>query len=59
MLPNQPDRNLHGDAPDEAGKTQEVLTSLEFYSVTWEVAKYAGELYRQCRQKGQTLALPD
>jgi predicted nucleic acid-binding protein len=27
--------------------------------VTWEVAKYAGALYRKWRQKGVTLALPD
>jgi predicted nucleic acid-binding protein len=27
--------------------------------VTWEIAKYAGALYREWRQKGLTLALPD
>ena len=48
-----------GMRPDEAQKTEEVLASLEFYPVTWEIAKYAGHLYRQCRQKGHTLALPD
>ena len=48
-----------GMRPDEAGKTDEFLASLEFYLVTWEIAKYAGALYRQWRQKGHTLALPD
>jgi predicted nucleic acid-binding protein len=48
-----------GMRPNEAGKTEEFLSSLEFYPVTWEVAKYAGALYREWRQKGLTLALPD
>jgi predicted nucleic acid-binding protein len=48
-----------GMRPSEAAKTEEFLASLEFYPVTWEVAKYAGALYREWRQKGQTLALPD
>ena len=48
-----------GLRPNEAGKTHELLASLEFYPVTWEIAKYAGELYREWRQRGQTLALPD
>ncbi len=45
--------------PDEAETTEEFLTSLEFYPVTREIAQYAGELYREWRQKGLTLALPD
>ena len=48
-----------GMRPNEAGKTDEFLASLEFYPVTWEIAKNAGALYRQWRQKGHTLALPD
>jgi predicted nucleic acid-binding protein len=48
-----------GMRPKEAVKTEEFLSSLEFYPVTWEVAKYAGALYREWRQKGRTLALPD
>jgi predicted nucleic acid-binding protein len=44
---------------NEAEKTQEVLASLEFYPVTREIALYAGDLYREWRQKGRTLALPD
>jgi predicted nucleic acid-binding protein len=43
----------------EAGRTGQFLASLEFYPVTWEIAKYAGVLYREWRQKGVTLALPD
>ncbi len=48
-----------GMRPDEARKTEEFLASLEFYPVTFEVAKRAGALYREWRQKGLTLALPD
>jgi predicted nucleic acid-binding protein len=48
-----------GMRPNEAEKTEEFLASLEFYPVTWEIAKYAGALYREWRQKGLTLALPD
>jgi predicted nucleic acid-binding protein len=39
--------------------TEEFLASLEFYPVTREIAKYAGALSREWRQKGVTLALPD
>ncbi|SRR5260221_704972 len=48
-----------GMRPHEAGRTEELLASLEFYPVTPDVAKYAGELYREWRQKGLTLSLPD
>jgi predicted nucleic acid-binding protein len=48
-----------GMRPNEAKKTEEFLASLEFYPVTWEIAKYAGALYREWRQKGLTLAMPD
>src|SRR5580704_12641030 len=48
-----------GMRANEAEKTEEFLASLEFYPVTWEIAKYAGTLYREWRQKGLTLALPD
>jgi predicted nucleic acid-binding protein len=41
----------------EEAKTAKLLRSLEFYSVTWETARLAGELFRQWRQKGMTLAL--
>jgi predicted nucleic acid-binding protein len=48
-----------GMRPREAEKTEDLLASLEFYPVTREIAKYAGELYREWRRKGLTLALPD
>jgi predicted nucleic acid-binding protein len=48
-----------GMRPHEAKITEQLLASLEFYPVTPEIAKYAGELYRKWRQKGMTLALPD
>jgi predicted nucleic acid-binding protein len=48
-----------GMLPHEAERTEEFLGSLEFYPVTPEVARYAGELYREWRQQGLILALPD
>lgn len=43
----------------EEEKTGQLLQSLEFYPVTWEIAKHAGDLYRYWRERGQTLALSD
>jgi predicted nucleic acid-binding protein len=43
----------------EEAKTEELLGSLEFYAVSWETARLAGDLFRQWRRKGQTLALTD
>ncbi len=48
-----------GMRPGEEAKTEKLLRSLEFYPVTWEVAKLAGDLYRQWRQTGHTLGLAD
>jgi predicted nucleic acid-binding protein len=48
-----------GMRPHEAARTEEFLGRLEYYPVTREIATYAGELYREWRQKGLTLALPD
>jgi predicted nucleic acid-binding protein len=48
-----------GMRPHEVKKTEDVLASLWFYPVTREVARLAGELYREWRKKGVTLALPD
>ena len=48
-----------GMRPGEEAKTEEFLRSFEFFPVTWEVARLAGDLYRQWRQKGQTLGLAD
>lgn len=48
-----------GMRPHEAERTEALLGSLELYPITFEVAKYAGELYREWRQKRHMLALPD
>jgi tRNA(fMet)-specific endonuclease VapC len=48
-----------GMRPSEQAKTEKLLRSLEFYPVTWEVAQLAGELFREWRQKGQTLSYTD
>ncbi len=48
-----------GMRPGERAKTEKLLRSLEFYSVTWEVAQLAGDLFRRWRQKGQTLSYTD
>ena len=48
-----------GMRPNEAEKTDAFLASLEFYPVTREIARLAGGLYREWREKGLTLALPD
>jgi tRNA(fMet)-specific endonuclease VapC len=48
-----------GMRPGEERKTEKLLRSLEFYPVTWEVAQLAGDLFRQWRQRGQSLALSD
>ena len=43
----------------EETKTEKLLHSLEFYPVSWEAARLAGDLFRQWQRKGQTLALSD
>src|SRR5271165_6218836 len=48
-----------GMRPGEKAKTEKLLRSLEFYPVTWEIARLAGDLYKQWRLKGQTLGLAD
>jgi len=48
-----------GMRPGEEAKTKRFLENLEFYLVTWEAAQLAGDLFRQWRQKGQTLGLAD
>jgi predicted nucleic acid-binding protein len=41
-----------GMRPGEEARTEKLLRRLEFYPVTWEVSRLAGELFRQWRQKG-------
>lgn len=48
-----------GMRPGEEAKTEKFLRSLEFYPVTWGIAQVAGDLFRQWRQKGQTLSYTD
>jgi predicted nucleic acid-binding protein len=48
-----------GLRPGEETKTERFLRRLEFYPVTFEASKLAGDLYREWRQKGQTLGLAD
>jgi len=43
----------------EAKATEAFLRSLEFYEVTWDVARRAGELKHEWTKKGRTIALPD
>jgi len=39
--------------------TENFLESLDFYEITWRVAKLAGLLKRDYSKKGLTLSLPD
>lgn len=48
-----------GVRPGEEGRTKEFLTSLEYYEITWEIARLAGLLKRDYARKGITLALAD
>jgi predicted nucleic acid-binding protein len=43
----------------EEGQTEEVLKSLHYYPVTWDVAHLAGKLKRDQSTKGMTIALAD
>lgn len=43
----------------ERQSTEEFLNSLEYYDLTKEIAKQAGEYRRSYRKKGITLSLPD
>ena len=48
-----------GMRPGEEVKTERLLRSLQFYPVTWEIAKKAGDLLNSWRQQNRTLSLPD
>ena len=43
----------------EASAAATFLRELEFYPVTWEVARLAGKLFNEWRQRGHTLAIAD
>jgi len=48
-----------GMRPKEEAATESFLGSLDFYDITWSVAKLAGLLKRDYSKKGQSLSLPD
>lgn len=48
-----------GMRPREEYATEAFLGSLDYYEITWDVAKLAGLLKRDYSRKGQTLSLTD
>ena len=48
-----------GMRPKEEARTEELLQSLEYYEISWKVARQAGLLKRDYSKKGQTLTLSD
>ncbi len=48
-----------GMRPHEAQATQSLLKSLDYYEITWEIAKKAGEIKFQQARRGRTLSLAD
>ncbi len=48
-----------GMRPKEEEATEEFLRSLEYYHVTWPVARLAGLLKRDYARKGSTLTVAD
>jgi predicted nucleic acid-binding protein len=48
-----------GVRPKEETTTAEFLRSLEYYHVTWPVARLAGLLKRDCGRKGTMLSVAD
>jgi predicted nucleic acid-binding protein len=48
-----------GLRPKEEAVTQELLESLEYYPITWGIARLAGLLKRDYARKGITLATTD
>ncbi len=48
-----------GMRPDEAPRTEALLSALDCYELTGTAARHAGALKQQWAQKGRTLALAD
>jgi predicted nucleic acid-binding protein len=48
-----------GLRPKEEPATEEFLRSLEYYHLTWPVARLAGVIKRDYRRKGTTLTVAD
>lgn len=43
----------------EEARTNALLRSLDYFPVTWDIARLAGRLKSEWKQKGHTLMLPD
>jgi predicted nucleic acid-binding protein len=48
-----------GMRPNELKATEALLRSLDFYEVTWDIARRAGELKSEWAERGHTIAVPD
>jgi|SRR5580704_5433208 predicted nucleic acid-binding protein len=48
-----------GMRPKEEAKTTSLLTSLDFYPITFAVARAAGDLKREFGKRGTTLSIAD
>jgi len=48
-----------GLRPREEATTEEFLQSLQYYQITWPIARLAGLFKREYRRKGKTLTVSD
>jgi predicted nucleic acid-binding protein len=48
-----------GLRPKEETATEEFLRSLQYFDITWPIARHAGLLKREYSQKGKTLTVSD
>jgi predicted nucleic acid-binding protein len=48
-----------GMRPHEEARTNDLLRSLQYYPLIWPIARLAGELKREYRRRGITLATTD
>ena len=48
-----------GLRPKEEAATEEFLQSLQYYQITWPIARLAGLFKREYRRKGKTLTVSD
>ena len=48
-----------GLRPKEEATTEEFLRSLQYYQITWPIARLAGLFKREYRRKGKTLTVSD
>jgi predicted nucleic acid-binding protein len=48
-----------GLRPKEEATTEEFLRSLQYFDITWPIARQAGLLKREYSQKGKTLTISD